>query len=305
MGEEKDDQLVNHQFGGAWTEIKLDAVEHYLKLYTNALRSLPFDLWYIDGFAGSGSRTVEVESGGLFDGGPLRTTTEQLAGSAKRALNVEPSFDGYVFIEENRRRFKALEALKEEFPEKAIYCIDGNANAELQAMCESNWLKSKRSRRIVVFLDPYALQVEWSTLTSLARSRIADVWYLFPIRDVTRQLARDFDAIDAHKTNALNRVLGPDWRELYETRTDRVYSLFDQIEIETTHTFRRAQQLDIEHWFKGRLSGIFQWCSEPLPLLSDNGRQIFSLFLAISNPSRPAIDLAKRFEQSVRKSVAR
>ena len=47
------------RFGGAWTEVKLDAVNYYLNFYTDVLKNKPtpqnpFELWYIDAFAGSG-----------------------------------------------------------------------------------------------------------------------------------------------------------------------------------------------------------------------------------------------------------
>lgn len=286
----------DHEFGGAWTEIKLDAVEEYLRLYTRALHKQPFELWYVDAFAGSGSRTVARESGGLLEGRPIEVTTETLSGSARRALEVEPPFNRYLFVEQNARRFRALENLRVKYSSKKIECVRGNANSVLQNFANSGWARSKKGRA-VVFLDPYSLQVEWKTLVALAKSGVIDVWYLFPLRDVTRQLARDFNAIDQHKTKALNRVLGPNWKQLYETRTERGRDLFE--EVETTRTFRRAEQLDIEHWFRGRLANTFRYCSEPLPLLTDEGRQIFSLFLAVSNPSEAAIKLAKKFAEAV------
>ena len=55
--------MVDHDFGGPWTEIKLDAVEYYLECYTKALKRVGFDLTYIDAFAGTGSRDVEREVG--------------------------------------------------------------------------------------------------------------------------------------------------------------------------------------------------------------------------------------------------
>src|SRR6202040_4104646 len=73
--------IAAHAFGGPWTEVKLDAVEYYLSCYTNALQHWAFDLWYIDAFAGTGSRTIERLDGGLFDGKPIELTRETLAGS--------------------------------------------------------------------------------------------------------------------------------------------------------------------------------------------------------------------------------
>jgi hypothetical protein len=51
--------MVDHRFGGPWTEIKLDAVCYYLECYTKALSRKQFDLWYVDAFAGIGDRTNE------------------------------------------------------------------------------------------------------------------------------------------------------------------------------------------------------------------------------------------------------
>src|SRR5690606_41679286 len=46
----------NHGFGGPWTEEKLDRVTRYLQAYTTALKNQPFQLMYIDAFAGTGYR---------------------------------------------------------------------------------------------------------------------------------------------------------------------------------------------------------------------------------------------------------
>jgi three-Cys-motif partner protein len=165
--------VVDHRYGGAWTEVKLDAVTYYLECFTSALSKRPFDLWYIDGFAGTGSRTVERQTGGLFHGTPISLETATLAGSARRALAVEPPFRHFVFIEKHRARFAALSALKHEFPQRDIQCLPGDANAELvQLVARDPWLRKDRgAARGVVFLDPYALQVEWSTLAALAATR--------------------------------------------------------------------------------------------------------------------------------------
>jgi len=83
--------MVEHRYGGLWTEIKTEAVEYYLKCFTAALSKVPsFRLWYIDAFAGTGTRTADRETGGLLDGKPIEIVTETLDGSAKRALNVVP-----------------------------------------------------------------------------------------------------------------------------------------------------------------------------------------------------------------------
>ena len=77
--------MSKHSFGGPWTEIKLDAVDT-IGTDTSALKRVGFDLWYIDAFAGSGDREAQREIGGIFEGAPLETIRETLAGSARRAL---------------------------------------------------------------------------------------------------------------------------------------------------------------------------------------------------------------------------
>ena len=108
-----------HRFGGSWTDQKLDILEQYLAAYTTALQNARFNKGYIDAFAGSGYReskgSTEIDLPDLVDAEPQ----ELLEGSARRALHVQPRFDGYVFIESHGGRRAQLELLKEEFPEQA------------------------------------------------------------------------------------------------------------------------------------------------------------------------------------------
>src|SRR5882757_4338137 len=62
---------IDHEFGDQHTELKLSIVEKYLKFFTTALRGKFKEHWYIDAFAGTGSRTVrhEERAAGLLDAG--------------------------------------------------------------------------------------------------------------------------------------------------------------------------------------------------------------------------------------------
>jgi three-Cys-motif partner protein len=192
---------------------KLEAVVEYLKMYTTALSPRGFDLWYIDGFAGTGERTQTRVEGGLM-GQPPEVRTEVFAGSAKRALDVRPPFRRFVFIEKLRCRCDALERLKRHHPERDISVVRGDANEVLKQMMarEPRSLKDKGPARGVVFLDPYVMNVHWDTLRVLAETQALDVWYLFPLQAVLRNLAHDPDKIGSE--DALDRTLGREWREL-------------------------------------------------------------------------------------------
>lgn len=105
---------ITHRFGGAWTELKLEAVRYYLEFYAGALKGQPFDLWYIDAFAGTGDRAEQREAGGIFEQTHVRIEDVVLDGSAKRAMAVQPPFKHLLFMEDDPARFQALCGLKDE-----------------------------------------------------------------------------------------------------------------------------------------------------------------------------------------------
>lgn len=283
--------LEGHRFGGSWTERKLEAVRYYLEFYATALSKQPFDLWYIDAFAGSGDRTEDQQTGGVFEQTPTGSDEVTLDGSAKRAIAVTPPLKHLVFMEPDPARFQALKLL--EGSDHRVECLKGNANELLPLIFErEEWRRAgapKGKQRGVVFLDPYGMQVSWETLKLLADTQRVDVWYLFPLNAVSRQLANDAEAIDQHKEAALNRLFGgPSWRvDFYKPNLQQ--SLFD----DTISDRRHASLEQIETYFHGKLSQLFSWASSPLPLFLDGGQQMFSLFLLVSNDSVKAVQLAK------------
>ena len=276
-----------------------------MECYTRALKRVGFDLTYIDAFAGTGFRNVRREVGGILEGTPISTIDEVLAGSAQRALGVRPPFDHFRFIEKAAERCAVLEKLKERHPSVDIGILPGAANQILRELVRQQpWVRRDAGpSRGVVFLDPYALHVDWTTLQALASTRVFDVWYLFPIRDTIRQLAHNFEGIGP-KEPMLDRLLGRQWRELYSIapEADTHRDLFDQ---PTEPEIKRVVSVgQFEQWLKKRLEVEFKFVSQPLPILSTPSRQAFSLFLGVSNPSEPAIDLAKKFVRYVNKNFA-
>jgi three-Cys-motif partner protein len=290
-----------HAFGGPWTEVKLDAVQYYLECYAKALTRAGMDIWYIDAFAGTGDREASREVGGIFDGRPIETITETLDGSARRALQVEPPFQHFVFIENDPERCDALEALRLQ-TDRDVQVIRAEANATLLKMVNgAPWSARDRSRsRGVVFLDPYALEVDWATLVALARTHVLDVWYLFPLESVLRQLARRISGVGV-KAPRLDRMLSPAWRELYQLPTAAPVERLDIFDTRQPEELQRAASAkQVEEWFRGRLADIFSYVPEPVPLLRSTNRQMFSLFLCVANPSNAATDLADNFMRYVR-----
>jgi three-Cys-motif partner protein len=297
-----------HRFGGAWTEVKLDAVHYYLEFFTRVLKAKPtpqksFELWYIDAFAGSGSRRIDRATGGLFEGEPLGEEPIDLAGSVLRALDVDPPFKRLVFIEENRDRFRSLQEIAAAHPERNITPLRGDANAKLQGIFGAPpWSQQRNGRgshRAIVFLDPFGMSVKWETLKLLAETGAVDVWYLFPTGAVNRQLAGDFAKVDEHKQRALDEVFGSTaWRaDIYKVQTVSP-GLFDEVGITASKTFTVHQ---IERYAQDRLKTIFGFVSSPLPLLNDRDSKIFSLFCLSNSSSAAALSLIKKGVNSVLK----
>jgi three-Cys-motif partner protein len=280
--------MVDHEFGGQHTDLKLAIVEGYLNAFTKALRPKFKHLWYVDAFAGTGARTVRTESEGptLIEA-PVEEAVERRRGSAQIAIDARPEFDFLVFIETNKSYISALLDLRAKNLQRSISIFEDDANSALKSLVANN---SWQDKRAVVFLDPYGMEVEWSTLKALAVTEGIDVWFLFPLAGLYRQATRKLTDIDASKRAALTRMFGDDsWEaELYPVSSDR--DMFGDL-------LERRRELDprgLEKYVQRRLGEIFGAVLDPLPLPIDRGPQMFSLFLCIANKSPAAIGLAKR-----------
>lgn len=283
---------VAHRFGGVWTEIKLKALTEYLDFYQNALKNQGFETWYIDAFAGTGDRHAELDRGGIFEGQPIERLELILDGSARKALSIAPPFDHYWFTEQHRERARALENLREEFPHD-ISISPGEANSELVALFNSpKWTSGSvaRKQRGVVFLDPYEMSVNWTTLEALADTRRVDVWYLFPRKAVVQQLAHDIRGVDEAKRAKLAQIFGSsDWEEEFYKALPVQGLPFDERPLETKGRVASPEQ--ISAFARKRLKKLFCYVSDPLPLIV-NGSDFFELYCLSNNP--PAIPLIRR-----------
>lgn len=270
-----------HVFGGDWTSTKLAIIGDYLSRYTTALKDQPFTKAYIDAFAGTGYRAEAGSDDGalvfpaLADEGPRRL----LDGSARIALKTEPRFDKYIFIEKDAARCEQLEALKGEFPDLApdIDVQLGDANDRLQTLCSKEW----RSRRAVLFLDPYGLGVKWSTIEAIARTHAIDLWLLFPLgMGVNRMLPKSGKVPDAWRKR-LDELLGTtEWFTEFYRRQSRK-NLFGEIEEETVKT---ATMETIGRWFVRRLASVFPGVAQQPAVLSNSTNcPLYLLCFAASN----------------------
>ena len=95
-------------FVGRHTIQKLDAIESYLRAYRSVLKHTSFTTIFFDAFAGTGELPVDEKEDTLFEG--VFDKDEIIEGSAQRALQVEPSFHRYIFVEKAKGKADELRA---------------------------------------------------------------------------------------------------------------------------------------------------------------------------------------------------
>ncbi len=279
--------MATHEFGGDWTTDKLKRLRKYLSAYMTIFTKNPkaayFTTIYVDGFAGTGHRIDTAKRRARTDN--LAGTTDQDAeafrkGSARIALEVEPSFHRFIFIERDLNRAKELEALRDQFPSqvKDVRIEQGEANAFLKQWCaDTDWQK----HRAVVFLDPYGMQVDWTTLEAIAKTKAIDLWLLFPLGVAVNRLLTKAAPPPKDWADALTRIFGTsDWKQAFYPKK-KEETLFG-----TEETQRKGVTLGaIGEFFVGRLRTIFAKVADnPLPLLNSRNTPIYLFCFAAGNP---------------------
>ena len=175
---------------GPWAKEKLDALGQYLNFYTTVLKKQGHWLHgtvYVDAFAGPGLSSIRAKSKaseppGLFGLDPEsdQAEAEFLKGSPRVALDITTPFTSYLFVERDPQRIVELQNIKTEYGDKRrIMVLEADANAALKAWLASgiNW----QYYRAVVFLDPFGMQVPWSTIETLAKTKAIEAIINFPL----------------------------------------------------------------------------------------------------------------------------
>lgn len=109
------------KFGSFWTEEKLQKIKKYLEAYITALKKKRFKKIYIDAFAGTGYRedkNSECNDYAFLELDDIKTEEfiQPKSGSAKIALEIEPAFDEFIFIEKESSKCQELQKLKDNYP---------------------------------------------------------------------------------------------------------------------------------------------------------------------------------------------
>lgn len=271
-----------------------------MTIFTGNPRASKLNTIYLDAFAGTGFRTSPIAEdraeGSLFEDALEDPDADSLKrGSSYVALRTEPAFGRYIFVDRNPDHAKSLEKLRQEFPELAdrISVQVADANAFLQDWCQNtDWRKS----RAVVFLDPYGMQVDWSTIEAIAATKAIDLWILFPLGQAVNRLLTRNDIPAGGQAQRLTRFFGTEsWKNAFYQEAETQPSMFDEDFVEEAGYAKSANFEAIGRFFVSRLETVFAGVSNnPLPLRNSKGVPLFLLCFAAANPrgAKPALKIA-------------
>lgn len=281
-------------YGGEWTQDKLERLQGYLRQYMVIMKDYPyFSPVYVDAFAGTGKRKPSHKTQEhlrpsavleLFDEPEVKGF---LKGSARIALEVEPVFSRYIFIERNLAKCKELEKLKDEFPRQSSHIQVEHADATeyLMHWCkETNWHKT----RAVVFLDPFGMQVEWSLLEAIAATKAIDLWLLVPLWMGANRLMTKNDLPPEEWSEKLTRFFGnEEWKAKFY-RLKQQPGLFDPEDAKE----KSSDHEGLKAYFVSRLEEIFPGVARnPLTQYNSTNSPMYLLCFATANP-KPSVKSA-------------
>ena len=261
MGKPKLDRV------GRWSEVKLDILRDYAREYTKILsqQSSIRRFVYVDAFAGAGEHIS-------------KTTGERIPGSPLLALDVQPSFHEFHFIDLDELRVAKLEQLATGRRDVHVYHGDCNEVLLNRVLPRCRW---EDFHRALCLLDPYKLAVDWHVLKTAGQMRSVEVFYNFMVMDLNmNMLLRNPDKASPAQLDRLNRVWGDEtWRDVLYKRSP---GLFPDIEIQEKESNDRVAEA-----FRQRLQKVagFKYVPKPVAMKNSSGAVVYYLYFASPNPT--------------------
>lgn len=293
---------AEHAFGGDWTEVKLRVLNAYLEAWAKVMKKHAFETHYIDAFAGTGRRTdpTSLPPRGTgqeeldLDGLAATTKATEFPGSAELALAVTPHFKHVTLSDADHEKVAELLKLAKAYAPRKVHCFQGDANDVVKMVCESWDLARDRG---VLFLDPYGMQVDFTTMQTIAKTIGLDVWMLVGLdMGANRLLPADGVAEPGHRAR-LNRFFGTEAWEARLYPKPSVGDLFGNMKP------TREPLDEVQAYYMERLrdAGFSEVASNPLVLRNRAGRPLFMLCFAVTNRDPNARQIAMRIANSLLK----
>lgn len=261
-----------NQFGGNWTEQKIEMVVAYAQAYLTIMNKYPmFKPLYFDGFAGSGDIYKDDE-----------VDLDIIKGTAIRILEInEPkSFDTYYFVEKDELNKKELEkTIENSFPDKTTHVVSEDCNKKLISM--AMYLKRNKNYRVLAFIDPYGMSVDWASIEALKGLGI-DLWILVPTgMGINRLLKNDGKISDAW-IEKLKRFLGLSKDEIL----NHFYKEAKRLTLFGEETVFEKEKNAIQKagiLYSERLKTVFAFVSESFVMKNSTNSIMYHFMMATNN----------------------
>ena len=272
---------MTQKFGDGRTEQKLEIVEEYSSLFIEILGAQNWvTTHYIDAFAGEGY--IEINNG----------TNSVLEGSVTRIMRIQ--FDRFHFIENDSQKCGQLRhVVNGQGIEERAGIYEEDANIALPRIVG----QFSRSDRSLIFIDPFGMQLNWQTLSSLAAVPWCDIVYLFPCHGVLRGAPnRSGGLLHPDMKDLMCSCLGMTEQKIVEEfyAKDPQGHFFPELQAQGGMV-RMADYAVVENLVLRRLRSLFTYVYDPPYRFTAPGRApIFSMYLMTSNPSIPAINAIRR-----------
>jgi three-Cys-motif partner protein len=266
-----------NQFGGNWTEAKMEIVVDYAKAYLIIMNKQSWvKTLYFDGFAGSGS----IGS---------KENEDAVKGTALRVLEIDKPrpFDIYYFVEKDEKNKLSLEAkIEKEHFGKNTHVVQEDCNIKLIAM--ANYLKRNKQFRALAFIDPYGMSVNWASIEGLKGLGI-DLWILVPTGvGVNRLLVKDMNISEAW-LKRLEYFLGISRQTIIDHfyKVNSTHTLFGE---ETYISKEKDVVQKIGELYAMKLKSVFKYVSESFVMRNSTNSIMYHFMMATNN--KAALDIA-------------
>lgn len=270
------DEPLNN-FGGDWTENKIEILIEYAKAYLNIMNTFAvkydWKLLYFDGFAGSGF----IQKGN-------DNNQKIITGAATRILEIEEPrpFDLYYFVEkesENATQLHNSTQLK--YPHKNIFVVNTDCNEKILEM--GSFLQSKKGKKYktLAYIDPCGMQLNWASLVALEKLKV-DVWILVPTGLGVNRLLKNDGKISEAWILKLENFLGMKKEEILNHfyTTTIVPTLFGD-EVVTSKEDKAIEKS--EKLYRKRLGELFKFVSNSYVLKNSSNSVMFHFLMASNN----------------------
>ena len=140
-----------------------------------------------------------------------------------------------------------------------------------------------------MFLDPFATEVSWESVSAIARTQKVDCWILFPLMAIARMMPSNSEP-NERLAGHLDRIFGGSdyWESVYQPSAQ--LDLFGEQRLERSQGSDRIALL-----YRERLESVFQEVAPTRKTLRNSRNSpMFELFFAASNPrgARIAVNIA-------------